>query len=176
MIIEEAYYYKLLLSNGFDDGYYEWLDEFLAKEDPLSDIVLELSLCGSDVNETIRLLHNYCAEGEFDDGVVGDKIRLFLRDGYNSGRFTKDEVISLMYNIAMPCIEHEGFETRIWHDMFYMEDYYPMYGNILSAKQFDRMFHDFLNHGKPLGDPLAKLAVKKTWFDRVKEFIKNIFS
>lgn len=62
MTREDAYYYKILLSNGFDDGYYEWLDGFLEKEDPLSDIVLELSLCGSNVDETIRLLHNYCAE------------------------------------------------------------------------------------------------------------------
>lgn len=62
MTREDAYYYKILLSMGFDDGYYEWLDGFLTEEDPLSDIVLELSLCGSDVDEIIRLLHNYCAE------------------------------------------------------------------------------------------------------------------
>ncbi len=176
MTREDAYYYKILLSNGFDDGYYEWLDGFLEEEDPLSDIVLELSLCGSNVNETIRLLHNYCAEEEFDDGAVGERIRLFLRDGFSSGRFTKDEVISLMYNIAMPCIEHEGLEAKIWCDMFYMDDYYSMAGGILASKKFDRMFHDFLNDGKPIGDPLAELKGKKTWFDRLKEIIKSIFS
>ena len=60
--------------------------------------------------------------------------------------------------------------------MFYMDDYYSMAGNILAVEQFDRMFFDFLNHGKPIGDPLAELKGKKTWFDRLKEIIKNIFS
>ena len=31
MTLEDAYYYKILLSMGFDDGYYEWLDGFLER-------------------------------------------------------------------------------------------------------------------------------------------------
>jgi len=43
MTREEAYYHKILLMTGFTEGYDAWLDEYLEREDPLSDIVLELS-------------------------------------------------------------------------------------------------------------------------------------
>ena len=46
---EDAFYYKNLLMLGFSDGYDEWLNDYLEAENPLSNIVLELSCCGSDV-------------------------------------------------------------------------------------------------------------------------------
>lgn len=56
---EDAFYYKNLLMLGFSDEYDNWLDYCLESEDPLSNIVLELYCCGSDINKTISVLHNY---------------------------------------------------------------------------------------------------------------------
>ena len=79
---EEAYYHKLLLTNGIDDGFDSWLDSYLKTEDPLSDIALNLSTCGSNTNQIISYLHNYCLEQSFDEKAVCDKLRSFLKEAY----------------------------------------------------------------------------------------------
>ena len=62
---EDAFYFKHLLLLGFTDGYEEWLNYYLETESPLSDIVLELSVNGSDFKKIVSLLHNFCLENEF---------------------------------------------------------------------------------------------------------------
>ena len=93
---EDAYYYKILLMAGIEEGYDQWLDGFLENEDPLSDIVLNLSLCGSDVNATISCLHNFCAEETLDERAVVEKLRMFLKEAYHAGRMTKEETRELL--------------------------------------------------------------------------------
>ena len=70
---EDAFYHKLMLMTGLDDGYDEWLNYYLESENPLSNIVLELACCGSDINKTISVLHNFCMEQPFDEAVVCDR-------------------------------------------------------------------------------------------------------
>ncbi len=160
---EEAYYYKILLQYGFTDDYDRWLNTALEGEDPLSNIVLELSLCGSDVEKTLSCLTNYCKDNLFDDNVVGNKLRLFLKDGYYSGRFTKDEVVSHMYNFAKTDGYPFDYESSRWRDMYYMLDYFCMADDgIVPAEEFDKVFHDvlnkdFLTNGAILIDPWSNI-------------------
>ena len=53
---EDAFCHKIMLMAGLDGGYDEWLNTYLEKEDPLSDIVLELACCGSDINPLTKRL------------------------------------------------------------------------------------------------------------------------
>ncbi len=151
MRFEEAYYYKILIMSGLNDGFDDWLNKLLEEEEPLSDIVLRLASCGSDINKTISCLHNYCLGQEFDEKAVCEKLRLFLKDAYHSGRLSKDEVVFYMSRF---CINHgdlSNYDMRSWGSMFYMDDYYSFAKEGLIAwKQFDFAFLSYLDTGSSM--------------------------
>lgn len=148
---EDAYYYKILLMAGIEEGYDQWLDGFLENEDPLSDIVLNLSLCGSDVNATISCLHNFCAEETLDERAVVEKLRMFLKEAYHAGRMTKEETVSYMYRFAVAHEDPGGFDSEIWADMYYLADYHSLAEDrIIPWVNFDSQFLAYLNDGIPL--------------------------
>lgn len=152
---EEAYYFKILLMTGFSDGYDEWLNGYLEAEEPLSDIVLALSLCGSDVNKTISCLHNYCARHKLDESIVCDKLRLFLKQAYHSGRFGKEKTSSYMYRFALNHCDPGDFKMGLWGNMFYMDDYYSLAKDgIIPWESFDLAFHSYLDDGVPIDSEL----------------------
>lgn len=151
MTREDACYFKILLSSGLSDGYDEWLDLYLNKEDPLSDIVLNLALCGSDVNKTISCLYIFCAEKAFDEKLVCEKLRLFLKDAYHTGRFSKEEVLSYMYRFAAAQGDPGDFEIAAWDSMYYFDYYHSLVEEGLILKErFDAAFFSFLDDGIPL--------------------------
>lgn len=174
---EDAYYYKILLMSGLSDGYDEWLDGYLNNEDPLSEIVLNLSLCGSDVNKTISCLHNYCANQALDEKLVCEKLRLFLKAAYHSGRFSKKEIISYMYCFANSHGDPGDFETAIWDSMYYMDYYHSLVEDgIILPEHFDSAFLSFLNNGTPLdANKLWNLPDKreKTILERLFKLFKR---
>ncbi len=176
---EEAFYYKVLLSCGIYDGYSDWLNYHLESEEPLSDIVLKLSFCGSNNNETIGLLHNYCLKNGFDGKNVCAKLRLFLKDAFYSGRMSKEVVISKMYLFAEN-VEETTFELdmNVWGDMFYMNEYYSfVLEKVLSEKMFDSAFFEYLNNGTPIVFSSLFSSAKETkesFFEKALKFFKII--
>ena len=151
MKCEDAYYFKILLMSGFSDGYDEWLGEYMEAENPLSDIVLDLSLCGSDVNKTISCLHNYCANQSFDEKFVCDKLRLFLKDAYHAGRLSKEETVAYMYRFAASHGHSGKIDMALWAEMFYLDDYHSLAEDgIISWERFDHFFHSYLDDGIPI--------------------------
>ena len=175
MTREDAYYYKILLMAGIEDGYDQWLDGFLENEDPLSDIVLNLSLCGSDVNATITCLHNFCAEETLDERAVVEKLRLFLKEAYHTGRMTKEETVSYMYSFAICHGDSEDFDPKIWDDMYYLDDYYALAEEgIISWENFDAQFLAYLNDGIPLdGDKMWNNQKKRPLLQRVLDMFRG---
>ncbi len=148
---EDAYYFIILLMSGFYEEYDKWLDDHLEAEDPLSDIVLKLSLCGSDVNKTISCLHIFCAEQGFDERAVCNRLRRFLKEAYNSKGLNKEETVSYMYRFAVNHGDPGNFEMDLWGDMFYMDDYHSFAKDgIISWEKFDYAFHAYLNEGIPI--------------------------
>ena len=99
MTREDAYYEWILLLCGFWDGYEAWLDRYLAEEDPLSDIVLELTDC-RDIKQAEHCLRLYCMEKPFDRESVYTRLRLFLRDSYISGAMSRDEILSALFRFS----------------------------------------------------------------------------
>ncbi len=172
---EEAFYYENLLMFGFSDGYDEWLNYYLEAESPLSDIVLELSLCGSDVNKASSLLHNYCAEQNFDKVVSHDKLRLFFKNAYYSNRMSKEEVLSTMYHLSLNIENPGNFDIKLWGSMYYLDYYYGLaLDGVIPMDNFDFAFFSYLDNGTPIDtDLIWKKSIKKNTSLFVK--IKNIF-
>ena len=148
---------------GLNDGYDEWLGRYLESENPLSDIVLDLSLCGSDINKIVSCLHDYCGKQDFDEKQVCEKLRLFLKDAYHSGRFSKDEVISYMYRFSNSHGDPFDFEEPLWYNMYYMDYYYSLTEDgIIPRKKFDCAFLSYLNNGIPIDKKKIWNYEKKT--------------
>ena len=174
---EEAFYYKNLLLLGFSDGYDDWLNDSLETESPLSDVVLELSLCGSDVKKTVSVLHNYCNAQEFDEAVSHDKLRLFFKEAYYANRMSKEEVLSAMHRLVMNVGVPEDFDVKVWGSMYYLDAYYDLVAEgILPRENFDSAFFSYLDHGVPVDpDRLWKRQSKKknAWIHRIKKIFKR---
>lgn len=150
MIGEEAYYYRILLQNGFSDEYNEWLNKRLEEEDPLSDIVLELSFCSSDLNKTVSLLLNFAREKGFDSKVVCEKLRLFLKEAYHSHKMSNDEVISYMYTFACDYGDLDA-DSDAWESMYDVTFYYDLAdGGVMDKEKVDSAFHAYLDYGIPI--------------------------
>ena len=111
---EDAFYHKILLMTGLDDSYDEWLNYYLESEDPLSDIVLELACCGSDVNKTISTLHSYCAEQPFDVADVCDRVRMFYHKAYYSYPRAIDTLQVGAIKAGQLLVEINSFGSQRW--------------------------------------------------------------
>ncbi len=173
---EDAFYYKNLLILGFSDGYDEWINFYLESENPLSDIVLELSCCDSNIDKTISLLHNYCAEQSFDEASVCDRLRLFFKDAYYSNKMAKEEIITAFYRLALNIGDPGDFDIDLWGSMFYLDYYYSLAKEgIISWKSFDSAFFAYLDNGTPLNSNHIwnkNVETKTSFLNR----IKNIFN
>ena len=150
---EDAFYHKLLLMSGLDDGYDEWLNQYLESENPLSGILLELACCGSDTNKTISVLHSFCAEQPFDEAAVCHRVRLFYKNAHDSGRMSKEEIVSSMYhlvrNIGDPV--DADFDEQLWGAMYYLDVYYNLATDgLISMENFDFAFFAYLDDGIPV--------------------------
>ena len=149
MKLDDAYYHLLLLQSGLDDGYDAWLDGYLETEDPLSDIVLNLASCGSNMNETISCLNAHCGlKPAVDERKICDRLRNFLKDAYHNGRMSQREVVDAMHRIALAHDAPWDSETDIWDEFYYMEDRLDLVDDGFASREvFDNAFEAFLDDG-----------------------------
>ncbi|MBQ8147045.1 MAG: hypothetical protein IJ039_09695 [Clostridia bacterium] len=177
MKIEKAYYFLILLTVGIKDDYEKWLTERLEKENPLSDIVLELAFCTSDISKAISVLHNYIIDSTeaLDQTVVCDMLRLFLKEKYQSGKMNKKEITSLMYRFACIHENYESFGGSIWNSLYFFDDYYSLAesGNVF-WESFDNDLLSYLNDGTPID--LRFPFVPKVKVHKTKRQLVNPFS
>ena len=174
---EDAFYHKLMLMTGLDDGYDEWLNYYLESENPLSNIVLELACCGSDINKTISVLHNFCMEQPFDEAVVCDRLRAYFQDAYYTNRMSKEEISSTMYRLALNVGDPGDFDIHLWGSMYYLDDYYSLAKDgIISWDNFDFAFFSYLDNGIPVD--LNRIwnhnqKQKVSFVDKIKRMLKG---
>lgn len=175
MNLDDAYYHLLLLESGLDDGYDDWLDGYLAAEDPLSDIVLDLALCGSDLNRTISCLWGYCGcWPEVDERLLCERLRNYLKQMYHSGKMDKRAVVDAMHRIASAHGDPGDFDFDLWGDLYYMDDHYSLAADgIISWEVFDRAFEAFLNDGISVESTVWRRAKKPSVLDRIKGIFQH---
>ena len=144
MTREDAYYRRILLLCGVWDDFDEWLDSYLEAEDPLSDIVLTLTDCRGDMKKAEYALHLFCLEAPFDEETVHERLRLYLRDGYQSGKMTKDAVMSLIFRFSQKIPE-----TLFGNRCGVLSDYCVLAEErIVDMERFDRVLLQFLDGGE----------------------------
>lgn len=162
---------------GFFDDYDTWLNGHLETEEPLSDIILELSCSQSDINKTVSVLHNYCNGKTFDEIELCNRIRLFFKNAYNLNKMSKEQITKHMYRISLNIAESCDFElnTTLWRSMFYLYDYYSLAKQgIISWNNFDVAFFSYLNNGIPLNDEIIWKSSNLKKPSLIKR-IKNLF-
>ncbi|MBQ8289157.1 MAG: hypothetical protein IJX76_10435 [Clostridia bacterium] len=145
MTREDALYQKLLLAAGFWELYEPWLAEFVEKEDPLSDLALDLSWCGGNHNEIVSCLHRYTIEGEVDEAVVAERLRQFVKERHEKGLLTVDGCMSAFYRFASKI---ELLVHPSWKYMMYLSDYYELVTEgWYPEKLWSKAIYAFLNDG-----------------------------
>lgn len=148
---EDAFYHKIMLMTGLDDGYDEWLSYYLKSENPLSKVALELACCGSDINKTISVLDNFCMEQPFDEAVVCDRLRAYFKNAYYTNRMSKEEISATMHRLALNVGDPGDFDIHLWGSMYYMDYYYSLAKDgMISWKNFDFAFCSYLDNGIPV--------------------------
>jgi len=104
MTREQAIYYKYLLICGYSDELNRYIDICLNDEDPISDIILNLTTCGADNKKTLSVLNEFVTqvpEEEIDYDKVFDLVLAFLRSQYNEKRMPIETLSELMYRISV---------------------------------------------------------------------------
>ena len=146
MTYEEAISMKILLISGFYEPYISWLDQKIISEDPLSRITVDLLDCGEDINKIISCLYQYCFEHSFDQNIVCENLRLFIKDQFESGKMSKAACVDTLDRFARNSeCEHESVH---WANMV-MLSYYHDYAeeDLVSMEAFDTVFMQYLQDG-----------------------------
>lgn len=172
LTLEDAVYCECLLSLGETAEYDEWLNNMLENESPLSEIVLELSYCGSDYDKAISLLHNYSLEREFDNVATCDRLRIFYKDAYYSKGWSKERVLSAMRYTTHYLDDSVGTMYCLYDCYFWVCE------GAIQEEVFDKAFFEYLENGTPIAwDDLWRKTIKHkpSFIERLVDKIGNIF-
>ena len=160
MTIEQAIYFKVLICNGYPEELLKYIDTALETQDPLSDIVLEMSFAANDEEKLISLLNehiNSVKPEEIDfDGTLFDMLLAFFKRKYREENMPIDELVYLMYRFSLVYEPWDKWwnaaTSRLWHVMYYMQDYYE-FGD---RNEFLKMLDDFLDNKIPPNSPFLR--------------------
>ena len=149
MTFEYAVYLKLLLLCGYNDELQKYIDNALIEQNPLSDIVLELSTSSSDDKKMLSTLNKYLLKtNDIDidyDKTVFELVISFLKIKYYEESMPMAEITSLMYKLAV-CTERYFDEP--WHTMYLMGDLFDeAESGYIDKKDYQCKFIAFLNEG-----------------------------
>lgn len=106
--VEMAAFYRRMLSVGLSDIYQRDIGLALEKEDPPSELLLELAFCLSDANKTISILDNYIGDCVLNEYKIYPMILEEIRELYNSKRFKLEQIAEMLLGIL------EG--ANLWHE------------------------------------------------------------
>lgn len=173
MTREYAAYFKLLLLCGYKDELQCYIDKALAEEDPLPDIVLQLSTAGGNDKEILSVLNEYLRQGEVDyDNAVFDLVMAFLQQKYHSEKMSMKHLSELMYRLA---ISTDRYTDEPWHTMYYMGDLYEeAVAGYIDREDYQQKFRAFLDNKAYLQDRPPVLP-RESFFKRLLKNIRRIF-
>ena len=174
MTYEYAVYYKLLLLCGYKEELQQYIDNALVDEDPLSDIVLELSTAGSDDKRMLSVLNEYLRqvkEADIDyDVTVFDYVMSFLKRRYVEDAMPMKDITELMYRLA---VHTERYWDEPWHTMYFLGDRFDeAKAGYIDKEDYQRKFEAFINDGICLCDYPA-IQPKDSLFKRLMKRIRG---
>lgn len=175
MTYEYAAFFKLLLLCGYKDDMEQYLDTALEEQDPLSDVVLELSLSGPNDKNKLSILNEYLRQAKDSDidydQTVFKLVMSFLKRKYIEDAMSMKDITDLMHQIAMHT-ERELNEP--WYTMYSMGDLFnEIEIGLIDKDDYQRKFDAFLNNNICFRDYHTDLP-KESFFKRlIKKFHGN---
>ena len=146
MPYEYAVFFKLLLLCGYKADMERYLDTALVEQEPLSDIVLELSLARSDDKKQLSLLNEYLlqakdADIDYDQSVF-ELVMQFLKRIYTENAISMKDITNLMCRIA---VHTDRYFDEPWFTMYIMSDLFcEIETGLVDKDVYQRKFDAFL--------------------------------
>lgn len=175
MTYEYAVYFKLLLLCGYKDELQAYINNALIEQNPLSDVILELSQSDNDKN-TLSILNQYLSKVNDTDidynHTVFNLIMDFLKMHFTSGNLSMKEITDLMYKIAL----NTGRELEEpWQSMYFLGDFYAeAEEGYFDMDDFKRKFDAFINDKIYIWDE-SKAESKPSFLQMCLLLLKSIF-
>ncbi len=149
MTYEYAVYFRILLLCGYTDELNEYIDKALIEQDPISDIVMDLSLSSNDNKKMFSVLNEYILDVKDTDidynGCVFDLVRSFLKKLYNEHTLPMEDLTRLMCQIA---INSERTLDDPWCILYNMDILYSEAQlGYYDKDDFQNKFDAFINNG-----------------------------
>lgn len=165
MTFEQATYYKYLLICGYSDELNKHINICLNDENPISDIILNLSACGSDNKEMLTVLNDFISkvsDEKINYDKVFDLVLTFLRTQYREEKLSIEKITDLMYQIS---VLTEKISDNPWWTMFTIGDLYSeaKQGHI-TTESFIGIFENFINNGICIDPHNIKVPTNKPSF------------
>ncbi|MCH5317815.1 MAG: hypothetical protein J1E05_07535 [Eubacterium sp.] len=154
MTYEYAVFFKILLLCGYKDDMEQYLDTALVEQNPLSNIVLELSLTGNDDKKKLSVLNEYLLQVKDSDidyeRSVFELVMVFLKRKYINENMSMKGITDLMYKIALYT---KRYLDEPWNTMYLMGDLFSeAEAGYIDKDDYQRKFNAFLNNNVCLCD------------------------
>ena len=148
MTPEIAEYHRAMLMVGLQDRFYQDFDTALENENPLSDLMLSLCTCVSDMRQVISILHEYTLDHKINEQKVYDLILDDIRSRYLNGALSRTQVVSTLYGIVQ-CLDK--FWDEPWHQFSYLTyDLELCEDGLIAEEVFIKCFDAWLFRGEHL--------------------------
>lgn len=148
MTVEQAIFYKYILISGFAEELNAYVDKCLYDEDPVSEIILDLSACGSDRKKSLQVLNAFIAQfdsEQIDDNEVFNLTRQFLKHKYLNEKMPIEKVADTMHRIAW-LTDRES--NNPWQTMHILGGLYgEAESGYIIMEGYLEDFNDFINDG-----------------------------
>ena len=149
MTSERVQFHLLMLEAGECRLFHEELNAALETEEPLSDLTLALSLCGSN-EETMHVLREYLLDHPANVDTVDGMIREELHVRLQRGELTPERSLQLMRGLSA-----EGRLPDLYGDLIYVEEYRDMAADGIISDEAYVLCLEALLHAEPLPDVWA---------------------
>lgn len=173
MTREYAVYFKLLLLCGYKDDMEQFLDAALVEQNILSDIVLELSLTGSDDKKRLSILNEYIwqvQDFDIDYEAVFKLVMAFLRRRYVEDAMPIKDIANLMERIALYT---ERYFDEPWQTMYLLGTLFDeAEEGYIDNADYRRKFDAFLNDNICFCD-YPPVLPKESFFKRLIKRIQG---
>lgn len=161
MTVEQAIYYKYLLICGYSYELNKYIDDCLNDENSISDIILNLSDCGSDNKKLLTVLNNFVLEvpqEQINYDKVFNLVLNFLRTQYFEEKAPIEKVTDLMHKISN--LTEKDLNNPWWTMNTLSVLYAEAKVGYITMESFMDVFEKFINAGICIDPSGMKISQK----------------
>lgn len=149
MTSERVQFHLLLLEARESRLFHSELNAALEAENPLSELTLALSLCGSD-EECMHVLREYLLDHTADITQVEHMLRQELRARLEQGAMSPETCLQMMH--ALACDTTDGHELTLFTDIVAVEEYRDLAAEGILCEEAYVLCLEALLKAEPLPD------------------------